>query len=140
MKPRTIVVLLLGSATLAVVAGWLALSGREALPELPRPERPSASPRRLPGGRVSVRLSQRSAAAIPGFDGRYRIAIADITRGQTIVQALGPDGKTIAGPRSLREGQEMDVVIDGATYVLRVTTLLNRLIGDDEAVVALREE
>jgi hypothetical protein len=98
-----------------------------------------ASPRRLdlPAAGTKTTLKQRTRAEVVGTGGYLRVAIGDITHGQTLLSVSGADRRAIVEQRSMRAGDHVDVDLGEGRYVLRVEQLHNLLIGDDHAVLAL---
>ncbi|MHC4819850.1 MAG: hypothetical protein ACYTF8_17530, partial [Planctomycetota bacterium] len=75
---------------------------------------PNATPAlSLPEGGTRVTVDQRSAAVVPGSDGRVRVHLGDITRGQVQLTLAGPDGTTLIAPTSVKEGDALPFVLEG---------------------------
>jgi hypothetical protein len=86
-------------------------------------------------GIARLRISQRTTAAVPGSDGRVRVHLGDITRGQAQLTLAKTDGATLIAPTSVQEGDALPFVLEKGRYAVTVVELKNRLVGDDEAVL-----
>lgn len=76
---------------------------------------------------------QRRSLYLPGFDGKVRLTIGDITAGQVIITVSGKDGEAIVTRRSLRAGDVIVFSVGQRRYKLRLRKLTNYLIGSDKA-------
>ena len=102
-----------------------------------RPEaRPTEPPLELP---ARMTLVQRHDTVVPGSQGRLRVHIGDITRGQVQLTLSHRDGRLLIPPASAREGERHAFSLGGRRYELVVVTLDNKLIGDDSAVLEIYE-
>jgi hypothetical protein len=95
---------------------------------------PPPAPTLLARG-ASVTVDQRSTAFVPGTNGRLRVHLGDITRGQVQLTLATADGVTLIAPTSVRDGDVLPFTFDGGHYYVTVVELTNRLIGSDEAVL-----
>ena len=71
---------------------------------------------------------------MPGSDGRVRVHLGDITRGQVQLTLARADGATLIAPTSVKEGDALPFHFQGP-YVVTVVELKNRLIAGDYAVL-----
>lgn len=81
-----------------------------------------------------VPIYQRTSMKLPGRRGTLRVQLDDITRGQVLVSVYGLGGTVIAGPTSMKEGDELALSARGEEYILRLDRLVNLLIGADYGV------
>jgi hypothetical protein len=109
----------------------LACSRRPAEPPRAEPEPPVAG---LP---ISLRVAQRTTTEIPGSDGRLRLTIDDITRGQVMITLLDSAGTPVVGPVSMRENDEQIFVLDGVRLRWKLARLDVVLVGVDHAEFVL---
>ncbi len=93
----------------------------------------------LKRGGAHVTVQQRSDKDIPGSNGRLRVHLGDITRGQVSLTLKRTDGDILVGTTSVRPGDEVPFAFAGHRYRLAVEKLENRLIGTDEAVLRVSE-
>lgn len=84
-------------------------------------------------GRTPFQLSQRTTGDLPGSDGRYRVTIDDITRGQVMVSIAARDGASVIAPTSMSPGGTLELTVGEVGYVIVLEALNNQLIGDDSA-------
>ena len=83
------------------------------------------------GARIT--LVQRHDDEVPGSDGRLRVHIGDITRGQVALTLTNVDGRSLIPTTSVEEGDRLAFSFGGRRYGLAVLELRNELIGDDTA-------
>lgn len=86
---------------------------------------------------VEARLEQRASIGLPEGRTALVVEIGDITREQTLVTVRDAAASIIAGPRSMREGDEMPLALGRESLVLRMTKLENSLLGDDFASITI---
>ena len=98
-----------------------------------------AVPRRLdfPFDRAQLTIYQRENKRIPGSGGGLTINLGDITAGQVPVTIHGPVWETIVDTKSMREGDVLILPLTDHEYVLRLETLINKMIGRDYAIFTL---
>lgn len=87
----------------------------------------------------TLHLSQRSTTEIPGSEGKVLITIGDITRSQVAVSVSWDKGESLVGTRSLQEGDEIELEIEGTRYKLKLSRLTNELVGDDSAEFSIEK-
>lgn len=103
-------------------------------------------PERRPAGRkpvlsladdepAEVTVRQRGRAAVPGSDGTLFLHLGDISEGRVLVSVRDSRGGTVAGEKSLAQGQALPFDLDGQAYSVAVQDLTNLLTGDDFAVL-----
>lgn len=98
-----------------------------------------AVPHRLePAATDEVTVVQRRSAALPGSRGYFQVRLGDITAGQVLVELHGARGENLLEQRSLRPGQHATFTIGDEGYVLTLVRLTNLLIGDDFAILKVR--
>ncbi|MBI4881195.1 MAG: DUF5329 family protein [Planctomycetes bacterium] len=119
------------------VAVWLlALLAWGCAREEGQPAAEAAVPalRSLP---VEMTVKQRSTTEVPGSDGRVRVTVEDVTRGQVLVTVLAEDGSVLSGPTSLCPGDNMGFEVGGGAYVVKLEGLENTLLGEDHATLVI---
>lgn len=101
----------------------------------------SARPDRLhlDGADGSIAVVQRRAAFLPGTRGWLRVRLGDITAGQVLLELRDAEGNAVIPQRSVAPGDVLEVPLAGRTVELKVDKLVNLLIGDDHAVLAIGE-
>ena len=134
MRPVWIIALLLG--VLPACGGDDTATGSGSGSGPPSPRAPGID---LPGGRVRLTVGQRSDAGIPGSRSRLRVHLDDITRGQVGVTLSATDGTTPLGVCSMRAGNVREFRFEGRRYQLEVVELHNALVGQDRALLEIRE-
>jgi hypothetical protein len=84
---------------------------------------------------VVVEVAQRRVAPLPGFGGRWRLRLGDVSRGHVRVVVEPAPGH--AGPAALdvvvADGGRYAFVAEGQPYLLEVEALINYLVGSDFA-------
>lgn len=84
---------------------------------------------------VVVEVAQRRVAPLPGFGGRWRLRLGDVSRGHVRVVVEPAPGHT--GPAALdvvvADGGRYAFVAEGQPYLLEVEALINYLVGSDFA-------
>ncbi len=86
---------------------------------------------------AEMTVTQRSTTAVPGSDGRVRVTVDDVTRGQVTVTVLAEDGSALAGPTSLCPADRVRFAAGGGAYVLQLEALDNALVGEDHATLVI---
>ena len=84
-----------------------------------------------------ITVIQRYSKPLPGSRGYLSLSIGDITAGQTLVTVRSGDGRALMDQRSMREGETATFEYNGAQYALSVQRMVNLLVGDDWAVLAV---
>ena len=79
-------------------------------------------------------VTQKSSKAIPGSDGRLRLKLHDITRGQVRTAVLQTENGREITSTSASAGDEIVFPYDGQTWRIRVKELRNFLFEDDYGV------
>jgi hypothetical protein len=92
---------------------------------------------RLSPDATQMTISQRSSADVPGLRGLANIALKDITDGQVLVSVQDASGADIVSPTSVREGDVLSFKVRSQTFYLRLTRLVNNLVGDDFGTVEI---
>jgi hypothetical protein len=95
------------------------------------------APPSIPDLPLSLKAKQRSTTAIPGTDGKLRLTIDDITGGQVMASVAEEGGKVLIASRSFSPGKSEKFEFRGSKYRLKLDTLLNALIGEDFAFLAV---
>jgi hypothetical protein len=93
----------------------------------------------LTGLPVTITVKQRTTTDIPGSQGRLRLTIDDITRGQVLTSLSAADGASVLAPVSLQPDATASFEFHGRRYELRLKELDNALIGDDFATFILSQ-
>jgi hypothetical protein len=86
----------------------------------------------LPPEGAQLTVHQRLSRPVPGSEGFVRLRLGDITAGQVLVTLTAGEAKLIDA-RSMREGEEAQFSLGSNDYVLRLTRMVNVLVGDDFA-------
>lgn len=89
----------------------------------------------LPPEGTRLTVPQRSTAFVPGSDGRVRVRLGDVTRGQVRLTLTDADGTQRIAPTSAKEGDALPFVLGRDRYYVTVVELKNRLVGEDHAVL-----
>jgi hypothetical protein len=90
----------------------------------------------LPAQGSTMVADQRSTTFVRGSDGRLRVRLGDITRGQVQLTLLA-DGTPLIAPTSVREGDTLPFVLEEKRYVLTVVELTNRILSGDFATLRI---
>lgn len=88
-------------------------------------------PIELPAGGVTMKVVQRTAAALPGSHDRVRVELGDITGGKVALSLARTDGSGVLAHRSVGQGDVVPFRLDGFGYRLVVARMENLLVGDD---------
>ncbi|MEM7201991.1 MAG: hypothetical protein AAF628_17115 [Planctomycetota bacterium] len=80
-----------------------------------------------------VVIVQRTTEAVPGPRYELQLEIDDITGGQVLTRLSQPDGPDVVPLRSMTVGDTAPFEFDGRGQRLGLSTMTNRLIGDDWA-------
>ncbi|MHC4958692.1 MAG: DUF5329 family protein [Planctomycetota bacterium] len=115
---------------LAVVAAahlWLAR---------PAPQEPDDAVLELP---TRLTLIQRHDADVPGSNGRLRVHIGDITRGQVELTLSHRDGRVLIPATSMTQHDRRRFSFAGRRYGVEIAILRNNLLGDDWAELLFHE-
>jgi len=86
---------------------------------------------------VEFSVQQRSTAALPGSNGKVVVTLDDITRGQVMTALSWQDGPEIVTTRSLRGNDVVTFTAGIHTYRIKLKTLTNLLVGEDNATFQL---
>lgn len=91
----------------------------------------------VPPGGATLRVVQRTRAAVPGTKDTLEVQLGDITGGRVtvIVTRKGEAGPLATG--ELGQGDSLGFAIEGHSYAIAVETLENVLVGDDAASLRL---
>ena len=98
--------------------------------EAPRSATPEVEPTRLS-------VVQRQGVEVPGTDGRLILSLGDITRGRVHVSLTVRDATAPLVQRTLRRDQTANFVWDASPHQLIVADLVNRVVGDDVAILLI---
>jgi hypothetical protein len=90
-------------------------------------------PPRLRNLPVQMNVKQRTTTVVPGSDGKLRLTIDDITRGQVIASLVNAEGTAVLAATSLEQGDRAPFILGRQTYELRLRELNNALLGEDFA-------
>ena len=136
----TVLIVAVIAIVLSVAAvAWVRL-GRDAGDAAGQtPPAPKPPPIALPDGKAVMRIAQRNSAVVPGSDGMIQVHVADVTAGQVELSVFHKDGRVLVGTTSMKEGDETDFVLGGFEYVVSLRELNNLLIGEDDAVIEIRQ-
>ena len=93
----------------------------------------NSAPRREP---IEITVRQRDTWAVPGLKD-VQISLGDITEGLVTLAVYGAERRVLLEPVLLREGDAVDVAIDGKSYVVRVLDVQNARIGRDFATLSI---
>ncbi len=116
-----------GNPGAAAVAGAPAVESRPPPIELP------------PEG-ATLRISQRTQAAVPGARDAVVVSAGDITGGRvSIIVAHSPEGTALTSG-TVAQGEGLSFTLDGHGYTVVVELLHNELIGDDWATLRFKPE
>jgi hypothetical protein len=80
---------------------------------------------------------QRTCEAIPGSQGALCVRLGDITMGQVMIHVQTMDYRTLTATVSVKERQAVAFSLKDESYVVVVKELVNLLIGQDYAVLAV---
>lgn len=83
-------------------------------------------------GSIGFTVAQRESAPVPGFAGRVKLVLGDITNGQVRTRVL-IDNVTMFGPSALRPGGALRFTFENHTHQVILEQLDNALIGQDFA-------
>ena len=142
MSPRRYTVLIVVMIAIVVGVGavvWGRLGRDAGDADGQTPSAPKRPPIALPDGKAVMRIAQRNSAVVPGSDGMIQVHIADVTAGQVELSVFHKDGRALVGTTSMKEGDETDFVVGGFEYVVSLRELNNPLIGEDDAVIEIRQ-
>lgn len=81
---------------------------------------------------IGFTAAQRETAMVPGFAGRVKIVLGDITDGQVRTRVL-IDDSTLFGPSALRPGHSLEFTFENKAHQVVLEYLDNVLIGQDFA-------
>jgi hypothetical protein len=93
----------------------------------------SSTPGREP---IRMRVRQRDTWAVPGLKD-VEISMGDISEGRVTLAVYGAERRVLLDPVLLREGDAVDVAIDGKSYVVRVLDVEDARIGRDFATLSI---
>ena len=89
---------------------------------------------------IVVTVKQRERELVPGSNDYLRLAIDDVTAGQTLVELRTVEGDVLLNRRSVADGGLERFEFNGREYVLSLDKMVNLLIGDDFAVFSIATE
>ncbi len=94
-------------------------------------------PARLQPEEPTFTVMQRRRTKVPGSNDWLQVRIGDITAGQTMLTVTDALGHQVATQRSMGESDYVTIKLASGDYVLVIDRLVNRLIGDDHAVLRI---
>lgn len=129
------------TATSELREAWLDAGSLYLGPEGGAPVELRARPEKLrfEGIAAKITVRQRDVAELPGSRSYYELRIGDITGGQVLVEVVTDDRRVAIPRRSMRARDEVALRVGTQDYVLRVDSLVNRLIGDDHGVFSVEK-
>ncbi len=116
---------LLSLALVALACG----SGPEGAP--PAAARAVKPPLALPEGGATLRLEQRSRAALPGSDGVLTVELGDITGARTQLVLARSDGAGVLASQTVAQGDRVPLSLEGHGYELVIERLHDGLLSGD---------
>ena len=94
-------------------------------------------PGRLQPEEPTFTVMQRRRSKLPGSNDWLTVRIGDITAGQTMLTVTDALGHEVATQRSLGAHDYVTIKLALGEYVLVIDRLVNRLLGDDHAVLRI---
>lgn len=94
----------------------------------------------VPVGGAVVTIVQRQSVDFPAKRPVWRIAIGDITAGQTLITVRALDGSVLLEQISISEGQSRQFQYDGLRYQVTAERLVNLITGDDFAEISIKPD
>lgn len=91
----------------------------------------------LPKNGYKFQLVQRTQALIPSTDGNVTCSINDITKGQT--EIVIKENENVLLAESIMEMEPINFKLNGHSYTITCTFMMNKLIGQDYAQFELVE-
>ena len=98
-----------------------------------RADAPNSAPGREA---IEITVRQRDTWAVPGLKD-VQISMGDITGERVTLAVYGAERRVLLEPVLLREGDSVDVAIDGKSYVVRVLDVEDARIGRDFATLSI---
>ena len=84
---------------------------------------------------IALSIPQRHSKVIPGTD--VIIRLGDISGGKVRFSVVTTDGQPVVGMRYKEEGDQFNFVANETTYVVKIRSLDNALVGEDRATLAI---